>query len=176
MRSTAEQAAPEPVNGCCRATGEHEPPKFPGPQGVRTPVKVRQYMSRPVRTVTAQLDYRHAFDLLHAHGIHHLPVVDGKRVVGIVAHRDLLLAAANFGPATVPVGEIMKAPPVCISENADIKEAARLLVVNHIGSLPVLDAENKLIGIITETDIFKIMAGMIGALPEDREQDEDALV
>ena len=137
-------------------------------------MKVRQYMSRPVRTVTAQVDYRHAFDLLHAHGIHHLPVVEGKRVVGIVAHRDLLLAAANFGSATVPVGEIMKAPPVCISEGADIKEAARLLVLHHIGSLPVLDDEDKLIGIITETDIFKIMAGMIGALPEDREQAEDA--
>jgi acetoin utilization protein AcuB len=137
-------------------------------------VKVRQYMSHPVRTVTAQLDHRRAFDLLHAHGIHHLPVVEGKRVMGMVAHRDLLLAAANFGPATVPVGEIMKAPPVCISEGADIKDAARLLVLNHIGSLPVIDDEGALIGIITETDIFKIMAGMIGALPEDREQAEDA--
>ncbi len=137
-------------------------------------MKVCQYMSRPVRTVTAQLDYRHAFDLLHAHGIHHLPVVEGKRVVGIVAHRDLLLAAAHFGAIDVPVGEIMKTPPVCISESADIKEAARLLVVNHIGSLPVLDDDGKLIGIITETDIFKIMAGMIGALPENRAQAEDA--
>ena len=44
-------------------------------------MKVRQYMSRPVRTVTAQVDYRHAFDLLHAHDIHHLPVVDA-RVLG----------------------------------------------------------------------------------------------
>jgi CBS domain-containing protein len=137
-------------------------------------MKVRQYMSRPVRTVTAQLDYRRAFDLLHAHGIHHLPVVEGKRVVGIVAHRDLLLAAANFGPTDVPVGEIMKAPPVCISEGADIKQAARLLVLNHIGSLPVIDDDGTLIGILTETDIFKIMAGMIGALPEDRGQAEDA--
>lgn len=139
-------------------------------------MKVRQYMSHPVRTVTAQLDYRRAFDLLHAHGIHHLPVVEGRHVVGMVAHRDLLVAAANFGPVTVPVGEIMKAPPVCISEGADIKEAARLLVLHHIGSLPVLDDEDKLVGIITETDIFKIMAGMIGALPQDREQAEDALV
>ena len=137
-------------------------------------MKVRQYMSHPVRTVTAQVDYRHAFDLLHAHGIHHLPVVEGKRVVGIVAHRDLLLAAANFGPTNVPVGEIMKGPPVCISEGAEIKDAARLLVLHHIGSLPVLDEEEKLIGIITETDIFKIMAGMIGALPQDREQPESA--
>lgn len=137
-------------------------------------MKVRQYMSKPVRTVTTHLDYRLAFDLLHAHGIHHLPVVEGKRVVGIIAHRDLLLAAANFGSANVPVGEVMKAPPVCISEAADIKEAARLLLVNHIGSLPVLDEDDELVGIITETDIFKIMAGVIGALPEDREHGEDA--
>lgn len=137
-------------------------------------MKVRQYMSRPVRTVTAQVDYRRAFDLLHAHGIHHLPVVEGKRVIGIVAHRDLLIAAAHFGSTDVPVGEIMKSPPVCISEDADIKQAARLLVLNHIGSLPVIDDEGTLIGILTETDIFKIMAGMIGALPKDREQAENA--
>lgn len=131
-------------------------------------------MSRPVHTVTVRVDYRAAFDLLHAHAIHHLPVVEGKRVVGIVAHRDLLLAAANFGPAPVSVGEIMKRAPVCISEGAEIKEAARLLLVNHIGSLPVLDDDGMLVGMITETDIFRIMAGMLGALPDGCEHSEDA--
>ena len=126
-------------------------------------MKVSQYMSRPVLTIAPQIEFHRAFDLMHSRRIHHLPVVDGDRVVGIVAERDLLLAAANFGSAEVPVGEIMRGAPVCVSENAELKQAARLLVVNHIGSLPVLNSRKDLVGIITETDIFKIAAGILHA-------------
>jgi CBS domain-containing protein len=128
-------------------------------------MKVSQYMTAPVLTVEPQTEFRRAFDLMLGHRVHHLPVVDDGRVIGLVAERDLLLAAANFGSAAVPVGEIMKAPAVCVSESLELKDAARLLVVNHIGSLPVLNARKELVGIITETDIFKIAAGMLHAAP-----------
>lgn len=126
-------------------------------------MKVSQYMTRRVITIGPETEFRRAFDFMHSHRIHHLPVVDGDRVVGIVAERDLLLAAANFGSADVPVAEIMKHPPVCVSENVQLKHAARLLVLNHIGCLPVMSARKVLVGIITETDIFKIAAGMLHA-------------
>ena len=126
-------------------------------------MKVSQYMSRPALTIEPQTEFRRAFDLMHSRRIHHLPVVEGDRVLGIVAERDLLLAAANFGSAAVPVAEIMRGAPVCVTENAALKQAARLLVVNHIGSLPVLNSRKALVGIITETDIFKIAAGMLHA-------------
>jgi CBS domain-containing protein len=126
-------------------------------------MKVSQYMSRSVLTIAPQTEFHRAFDIMHSRRIHHLPVVDGDRVVGIVAERDLLLAAANFGSAEVPVAEIMHGSPVCISENAALKQAAQLLVTNHIGSLPVLNARKVLVGIITETDIFKITAGTLHA-------------
>ncbi|HQR22384.1 MAG TPA: CBS domain-containing protein [Burkholderiaceae bacterium] len=131
-------------------------------------MKVSQYMSRSVVTVTSQTEFHLAFDLMRSRKIHHLPVVDGGRVVGIVAERDLLLAAANFGSSQLPVGEIMRQPAVCVAESALLKEAARLLVVRHIGSLPVLDSKKALVGIITETDIFKIAAGMLRARPAGR--------
>jgi predicted transcriptional regulator len=85
----------------------------------------------------------------------------GGRVVGIVATRDLLLAAANFGSAEVPVGEIMRGPVECVTERATLSSAARRLVMKGIGSLPVLNAKRELVGIITETDVFKVMAGMV---------------
>jgi CBS domain-containing protein len=131
-------------------------------------MKVSQYMSRSVVTVTPQTEFHRAFDLMRSRRIHHLPVVEGERVVGIVAERDLLLAAANFGSAEVPIAEIMQGPPVCVADDAELKEAARLLVVKHIGSLPVLDARKALVGIITETDIFKVAAGMLRARPAPR--------
>lgn len=128
-------------------------------------MKVSQYMSRSVVTIAPQAEFHWAFDLMRSRRIHHLPVVEDGRVLGIVAERDLLLAAANFGSAEVPVREIMHGPAICVSENAQLKQAARLLVVEHIGSLPVLNARKELVGIITETDIFKVTAGMLRARP-----------
>jgi acetoin utilization protein AcuB len=139
-------------------------------------MKVSQYMTRSVVTVTPQTEFHRAFDLMRSRKIHHLPVVDGGRVVGIVAERDLLLAAANFGSTEIPVGEIMRGPAVCVAESALLKEAARLLVVRHIGSLPVLDSKKALVGIITETDIFKIAAGMLRARPAARKSTAKAAV
>jgi acetoin utilization protein AcuB len=130
-------------------------------------MKVSQYMTRPVVTVGPETEFHRAFDLMRSRRIHHLPVVEGDRVIGMIAERDVLLAAANYGSAAVPVGEIMRGgPPVCVPASAQLKEAARLLVTHHIGSLPVLDAGKTLVGIITETDIFKIAAGMLNARPE----------
>lgn len=128
-------------------------------------MRVDQYMNWPVLTITPQTEFHRAFDFMHSRGIHHLPVVEGGRVVGIVAERDLLLAAANFGSAEVPVADIMRGPPVCVQAEAQLKQAARLLVIKHIGSLPVLNKRKELVGIITETDIFKIAAGMLHAHP-----------
>ena len=128
-------------------------------------MRVDQYMNWPVVTITPQTDFHCAFDYMHSRGIHHLPVVEGGRVVGIVAERDLLLAAANFGSAQVPVSEIVRGPAVCVAADAQLKQAARLLVIKHIGSLPVLNKRKELVGIITETDIFKIAAGMLRAHP-----------
>ena len=126
-------------------------------------MRVSYYMNQPVITVTPETEFHHAFDVMRAHRIHHLPVIDAGQVVGIVAERDLLLAAANFGSAKVPVGEIMRGPAVCVSDRVQLKQAARLLIENHIGSLPVLNARKELVGMITETDIFKTIAGMLPA-------------
>lgn len=73
-------------------------------------MKVSQYMSRAVLTVTPQTEFHRALHLMRSRNVHHLPVVDGERVVGIVAERDLLLAAANSGSSAVPVGETMSRP------------------------------------------------------------------
>lgn len=129
-------------------------------------MKVSQYMTRPVLTIPPGHPFRQAIDQMHGRNINHLPVVDNGRVVGIVAKTDLLLAAANFGSAEVPVSEIVHKEPVCVTETAQLKYAARLLVKHHIGCLPVLNTRKQLVGIITKTDIFKITAGMLRARPD----------
>jgi len=121
---------------------------------------VTDYMSRPVLTAQPQTEFHLAHELMRHRNIHHLPVLEGGRIVGIVAERDLLLAAAHFGSAHVPISEIMRAPVERVSVRSTLMSAARRLVVKRIGSLPVVDARGQLVGIITETDIFKAMAEM----------------
>ena len=126
-------------------------------------MKIGQYMTRPVITITPETPFRRGLDLMCHHGFHHLPIVENDRVTGIVARTDLLLAAANFGSAEVPVAEIARNTPVCVTENVELKHAIRLLLKHRIGCLPILNTRKQLVGIITETDIFKIAAGMLHA-------------
>lgn len=128
-------------------------------------MKVSQYMSQPVLSIAPEMDFHLAYDLMLSRGIHHLPVVDGDKLLGIVGERDLLLAAAHFGQAVLPVKEIMRSPVVTVSAEATIAHAARLLVLRRVGSLPVLDRRKAIVGIITETDMFKLTAGMLRPRP-----------
>lgn len=121
---------------------------------------VTEYMSPHVVTAQPQTEFHLAHELMRHRNIHHLPVLENGRIVGIVAERDLLLAAAHFGSAHVPLSEIMHSPVECVSVRATLMSAARKLVVKRIGSLPVVDGRRQLVGIITETDIFKAMAEM----------------
>lgn len=123
-------------------------------------MRISQFMSSPVITIAPDAAVRQALDLMRARGIHHLPVCEADELIGIVSEHDLLLAAANFGTTDLPVAEIMKRPVTCIGPDSSVQQAARRLARKRIRSLPVLDRKKKLVGIITETDLFKILAGL----------------
>ncbi len=103
-------------------------------------------------------------DIMNLGRIRHMPVVDEAKLVGIVSQRDLfrsaLITALGFGRKTqraliktIKVKEIMTEHLITISSDATVKEAARVMIENKIGCLPVVEDE-KLLGLITETDIL----------------------
>lgn len=117
---------------------------------------VRDRMSAHPVTVRSDADYKTALRLMQQHALHHVPVLDdAKKLVGIVAERDLLLAATHHMQSVVEVGEVMHRNVVTTTRNAPIVEAAALMVEHRIGGLPVVDAKQKVVGVITETDIFR---------------------
>jgi acetoin utilization protein AcuB len=75
--------------------------------------------------------------------------------VGIVAERDLLLAATHHMQSAVDVGDVMHRDVVTTTGDAPVGEAAALMVDHRIGGLPVLDEGRRVVGVITETDIFR---------------------
>jgi acetoin utilization protein AcuB len=109
--------------------------------------------------------FRYALKLIRKEGIRHLPVLDGKKVVGIVTDRDLRQAAPS--PATtlevhelnyllerLKIEAIMTKKVITVTPRTKLQDAAKLLFAHKIGCLPVVDGDD-LVGIITEGDILR---------------------
>lgn len=127
---------------------------------------VKQWMTKHVITVTPDSSLSQADHLMAEHHVRRLPVVKEEQVLGVITRNDIRKAPPN-APQLLSMGEIshrraqlvveqvMSSPPYTISERATIRKAARLMRRRHIGSLPVLDPAGRLVGIITESDIFR---------------------
>ena len=117
---------------------------------------VRDCMSAHPVTVRDDADYKVALRLMQDHALHHIPVLDDREnLVGIVAERDLLVAATHHMQAAVDVCDVMRRGVVTTTADTPVDEAAALMVDHRIGGLPVLDARSRVVGVITETDIFR---------------------
>ncbi|MBI4546231.1 MAG: CBS domain-containing protein [Gemmatimonadetes bacterium] len=130
-------------------------------------------MTREVITVSPSATLADAWGIMRARRIRHLPVVDGGRLVGLVAAGDLRAAAPLPGNGVTAaeqpgalgsrtVADIMIRDVVQTSPRAPVEEAARLLYEHRIGCLPVL-ADGVLVGIITETDVLRAFVDLFGA-------------
>lgn len=94
-----------------------------------------------------------ATGLCSRHGIRHLPVVDGTRLVGVLSDRDLRAASASGSPGSHAVGTIMVPFPVTLTADQTLSEAAEIMVGHRISCLPVVEGA-RLTGILTLTDIL----------------------
>lgn len=106
--------------------------------------------------------------ILKSNAFHHLPVLDGERLVGIISSLDFMNASfAVWGAdqreidavldAQLKLAQLMRANPRTISDSAMIREAAQALSSGDIHSLPVVDAKGKLVGIVTSTDLIRYL-------------------
>jgi len=122
---------------------------------------VHDYMTpRPI-TLRPDTDFKSALQLMQQHAIHHLPVLGvDDRLVGIVAERDLMFAALRYLGSSVDVDQVMHRKVVTATPGMTVADAASLMVTNAIGGLPVVDDSGNVVGVITETDIFKAFVRM----------------
>jgi acetoin utilization protein AcuB len=131
-------------------------------------------MSRNPVTITADTPITDALRVMRENEVRRLPVLDESgELVGIVSEKDLLYASPS--PATslsiyemhymlsrLKVAELMTTDVVTVKADTTLEEAARIMADNKIGGLPVVDG-GKLVGIITETDVFKVFLELLGA-------------
>jgi acetoin utilization protein AcuB len=134
---------------------------------------VRERMTQNPIIVHPDTPFEDALQLLREKKIRRLPVVDKQgSVVGIVVEKDLLYASPS--PATslsvfevhyllskLQVKDVMTKRVIAVGEDCPLEEAARIMIDHKIGSLPIVRGK-ELVGIITETDIFRVMAEALG--------------
>jgi len=134
-------------------------------------MKVWEIMSRPVITIPPDLPIKHVAAILLEKRISGVPVVDEEdRLLGIVTEADLipletepdprshiLPLPRRLRPLPASAEQVMTRDVICLNEEADVGEAARLMVDRHVKRIPVL-SEGKVVGIVSRRDILKVLA------------------
>ncbi len=134
---------------------------------------VKSRMSHPVIFIRPDEPIMEALQLMQRERIRRLPVVKDGRLVGIISDKDLLHASPsdatslsvweiNYLVSKITVRDVMTREVLTVNEDTPIEEAARVMADNKIGGLPVM-SNGQVVGLITETDLFKIFLEMMGA-------------
>ena len=134
---------------------------------------VKNWMSKEVITVDADDTMQNAIYTLQEQNIKMLPVMDDVKLVGIITDRDLKKASPSdattldmhellFLISKIKVRDLMKEPVFTARPDDTVEEAAALLLEKKISGLPVIDEHNRLVGIITRSDIFRVLLSLSG--------------
>lgn len=126
---------------------------------------VQEIMHSPVMVLPITATLGEAYALFEKHGFRHLPVVEGKRLVGILSDRDLRFATSSFcdipHTADDPVTLAMS-PRVLTADPLDpVEDAAKIMREHKIGCLPVVDGE-EVVGILTGMDLLDALISLTG--------------
>ena len=120
---------------------------------------IRDAMTHPVTTVLPTDGIALASRAMWEGRIQQLPVVDeAGRLVGIVTDRDLRAdGGAGGSRVETPVSQVMTDDPIRVGPDGPIEDGARRLFENRFGALPVVDERNRVVGIVTRTDILSVL-------------------
>jgi CBS domain-containing protein len=123
-------------------------------------MKISEVMTTDVETIGADQTAREAASFMLRADAGSIPVCEGDRVVGMITDRDIAVrgVAEGRGPDT-PVSELMSDGIICAREDEDVDTVARRMSEEQIRRLPVLDADDKLCGIVSLGDLAREARG-----------------
>ena len=127
---------------------------------------IKKIMSTELITATPLTKFSDVKKMMEAGAIHHVPVVEGKKIVGILSRTDILNAsfsnvltynqaeAEQMLDHSVKIADIMTKNPITLKDSDTVKHAVELLTRNSFNSLPVVDSDAQLVGILTTKDML----------------------
>jgi acetoin utilization protein AcuB len=135
---------------------------------------IKEWMTREPITINEDTSMIKAIHIMKQHHFRRLPVVDHQgRLQGLITDRDLKEASPSKATtldvhelyyllAELQVSEIMTRNPLSVSQDDTVEHAAQLMLEHVISGLPVVDANGELVGIITQSDIFRAFMHITG--------------
>ena len=134
---------------------------------------VKDWMSRPVVTVDENNSMQTGTLLLKKHEIRMLPVMKNNKLTGIITDRDLKKASASEATTLeihellyiltkIKVKDIMTKDPITVPVDYTVEETAEVLLKHKISGVPVIDKEGAVVGVITQTDLFRVIISLTG--------------
>jgi acetoin utilization protein AcuB len=134
---------------------------------------VSNWMSKNVITVDEDDSMQAAMKLMKENGIRMLPVLKKDKLVGVVTDRDLKRASASDATtldihellyliSKIKVQSVMTKNPVTVPRNYTVEETAEVLLKHKISGAPVVDQNGKVVGVITQTDLFRVLISLTG--------------
>lgn len=119
-------------------------------------------MTAPARSLPPKTTASSALAFMENHRIRRLPVTEDGRLVGIVTKSDLLGSGKLHKVEQVTtLAHVMTPHPLAVQESDTLEVAAQLMLEKKISGLPVMD-DTRLVGMITESDLFRALCGMLG--------------
>ena len=134
---------------------------------------VENWMNKNVITIDANDSMMDASKILKERKIRMIPVLEKGRMVGVVTDRDLKRASPSDATslavhellyilANMKVREIMSKNPITVPFNYTVEEAAEIMLEKKISGVPVVDNEGNVVGMITQTDLFRVLISLTG--------------
>lgn len=136
-------------------------------------MQIKERMIKDLYTITKDENINKAIDIMSAHDLHRLPVVENKKLVGLLTKgmisqkgaskaTSLSIFELNYLLSKTSVSTIMEKNVITVNENQLLEEAAQLMLSNDIGCLPVINEQEELVGILTQNDLFKAFMDLLG--------------
>jgi CBS domain-containing protein len=124
---------------------------------------VAEIMSTDVQAIEPQETLQRAAQLMKELDVGSLPVCEGERLLGMVTDRDIAVrgVAAGLGPSDACVSDVMSDEPVVCRGNEDAQDVLQLMGDRQVRRLPVVDDQQKLIGIVAMSDLARRQSGHI---------------
>ena len=117
--------------------------------------KVRDAMTSRPFCVSPDTPITEAAQVMEKEDIGAIPVLDGEQLDGMVTDRDIVIRAIAKGkdPSGMPVREVLSRDVVTVRADTKLSDAVELMSIHQVRRLPVVDDENRLVGVITQADI-----------------------
>lgn len=141
---------------------------------------IEAIMSTNLITLSPSATLAEARTLMHEHRIHHLPVLDGDKLIGLISLTNVLAATDSFlrddgsriHADEIGITDAMVTDVATVDVSASLRHAALFLEKHKIGCLPVMDNED-LVGIITDTDFVAVAINLLEQIEETEPVDDD---